>query len=108
MAIEDWQENQTITTLESISAPVTGIQFPTVTFCPDRFTPPDNWALPEIILNSLAFECYDDEFPECSKGEKLRKDFKKLISDLHSELMRRAGQGNFQFSNELSGDSKLK
>ena len=38
----DWQEDQTVTTLYSIAAPIELVQFPTVTICPNPDSPPDN------------------------------------------------------------------
>ena len=56
-AFEDWEETPVITTLDSIAAPISMIQFPTVTICQDEYKRPDNWAFLETILNNLAFEC---------------------------------------------------
>ena len=49
----DWNENQTITTLESIATPIQKVQFPTVTVCPHEDSSPDNWSFLEKILNSI-------------------------------------------------------
>ena len=53
-SVMDWEENQTITTLESITRPIQEVQFPTVTVCPNEQTPPDNWAFLEKVLNAVA------------------------------------------------------
>ena len=99
----EWSEDPVITTLESISAPINEIQFPTVTVCEE--VPPDNWALPEKILNLLAFECKREEcrsYPpsvplflqekcqnpssECiNSTEKIRKDFEFMIRTVVKE-----------------------
>ena len=99
----EWSEDPVITTLESISAPINEIQFPTVTVCEE--VPPDNWALPEKILNLLAFECkreecrsYPPSYPlflqekcqnpssECTNStEKIRKDFEFMIRTVVKE-----------------------
>ena len=47
----DWEEHQTITTLDSIAVPIEEVQFPTVTVCPNPESPPDNWSYLEKILN---------------------------------------------------------
>ena len=59
-AIKEWHASPVITTLDSIAAPVTSIQFPTVTVCQEEFHPKDHWAILENILNFVAFECTDD------------------------------------------------
>ena len=51
----DWENNQAITTLESIATPIQDVQFPTVTACPHENTKPDNWSFLEKILNALNF-----------------------------------------------------
>ena len=54
-SVMDWEENQTITTLESITRPIQEVQFPTVTVCPNEKSMPDNWSFLEKFLNALAF-----------------------------------------------------
>ena len=83
---KDWLEEPVITTLDTISAPISDIQFPTITVCQE--TPPDNWALPEKILNLLAFECTND--PESLKcfdlSKQIKNDFKFLIKSFITKL----------------------
>ncbi len=89
-AVEDWQENPIITTLDSIAAPISDVQFPTVTVCREQFSPPDNWAYVEKVLNAFAFECYKDahdynneqKFPTCNDSQSLRDDFKQITREL--------------------------
>jgi hypothetical protein len=66
-AFTDWANNPVITTLDSIAAPINLIQFPTVTVCMEKNSPPDNWAFTETILNVIAFECstYLFALPTC-------------------------------------------
>ena len=84
-AFQDWEDEPIITTVDSIAAPISKIQFPTVTICQDEYKRPDNWAFLETILNYVAFECRDDvldNFPDdepCDKTVKIRKDFHDLI-----------------------------
>jgi hypothetical protein len=54
-SLNDWDSNQTITTLDSIATPIQEVQFPTVTVCPHEESPPDNWSYLEKFLNALAF-----------------------------------------------------
>ena len=68
-----------ITTLDSIAAPISMIQFPTVTICQDEYKPTDNWAFLETILNNAAFECSNEE---CKETLQLRKDFDDLIKSV--------------------------
>ena len=103
-SVEEWSEKQTITTLDSIAAPIKDVQFPSVTVCPERFTKPDNWALPQLVLNSFAFECYDKssyspEFPDCTLTAKIREDFvNEIIKELQSIFMSWANDPEVQFS----------
>ena len=103
-SVEEWSEKQTITTLDSIAAPIKDVQFPSVTVCPERFTKPDNWALPQLVLNSFAFECYDKssyspEFPDCTLTAKIREDFvNEIIKELQRIFMRWANDPEVQFS----------
>ena len=54
-SLEDWKNDQTITTLDSISHPIQNVQFPTVTVCPNEQKQPDNWSFLEKYFNALAF-----------------------------------------------------
>ena len=74
-AFTQWAEYPVITTLETISAPIDEIQFPTVTVCDQK--PPDNWGPLEKVLNSLAFEC--SGYSNCKESTEIRQDFKFLI-----------------------------
>ena len=91
-AFKEWHESPIITTLDSIAAPVTSIQFPTVTVCQEEFHPKDHWAILENILNLVAFECMDDpnilyseerySLPLCDETAKVREDFQFLITSV--------------------------
>ena len=74
-AFTQWAEYPVITTLETISAPIDEIQFPTVTVCDQK--PPNNWGPLEKVLNSLAFEC--SGYSNCKESTEIRQDFKFLI-----------------------------
>ena len=53
----DKNENPTITSLDSIAAPINDIQFPTITVCNDKLHEiQDNWSFLESILNFLEFD----------------------------------------------------
>ena len=53
ISLIDWEDNQTITTLESIATPIQNAQFPTVTVCPHENSPPDNWSFLEKFLDAV-------------------------------------------------------
>ncbi len=98
--LQDWQENPTLTTLESIAAPIQDIPFSTVTVCPEVNVKPDVWAYPELILNAIPYECYDygyTRYPECNETLKARKDFVQVLSKLSRTYLRRLiAQNNYQ------------
>ena len=80
-AFQGWAEDPTITTLETIAAPIDDIQFPTVTVCSDsKQNPYDNWAFLESALNFLHYACSTDE--QCKLTEPLRQDFKFLTKSV--------------------------
>ena len=85
-AFMQWSDNPVITTLETISAPIDEIQFPTVTVCDQK--PADNWGSIEKVLNSLAFQC-SNQTPNCKESTKeIRKDFEFLIASFLKECMK--------------------
>ncbi len=89
-AFQDWSDNPVITTLDSITVPIREIQFPTVTVCP--YSPnmkPNHWSYPQYILNSLSYECYqnDTRYPACNDTLKVRQDFQALTSGLFQHLL---------------------
>ncbi len=94
--VSDWDNNPTIITLGSVQAPISDIQFPTITLCENPDGPIQNWVYPEKILNALAFECWkpkwyyaeygiDPPYPACNgTAKQFREDFRggiKLILD---------------------------
>ena len=68
-AFQDWKKEPVITTLDSIAAPISLIQFPTVTVCQEEYKPADNWAYLEKILDNVAFG------EDCKRTKKVRNDF---------------------------------
>ena len=78
-AFTQWSDNPVITTLETISAPIDEIQFPTITVCDQK--PADNWGLIEKYFNSLAFQCSSPISNNCKESTKeIRKDFEFIIA----------------------------
>ena len=77
-AFQGWADEPTITTLDTIAAPIKDVQFPTVTVCNDPIlNPPDNWGFVENVLNQFQFRC--DDSLTCNKTEPLRKDYEFVI-----------------------------
>ena len=77
-AFSQWAQEPTITTLDTIAAPIDDIQFPTVTVCNDFMkNPPDNWAYLENLLNFVGFDCAKGK--DCNETEAVRKDFGFVI-----------------------------
>ena len=115
-AIKEWHASPVITTLDSIAAPVTSIQFPTVTVCQEEFHPKDHWAILENILNLVAFECMDDpnilyseerySLPLCDETAKVREDFQFLITsvtDFFINQLKNSCWSKQSFKNHCSG-----
>ena len=75
-SLNDWESNQTITTLDSIATRIQEVQFPTVTVCPHEESPPDNWSFLEKFLNALAFTGED------AISENLRSDIEDILMQL--------------------------
>ncbi len=98
----DWDSNQTITTLDSIAVPVTEAQFPTVTVCPDETAQPDNWALPELVLNTVPFLPILDDGED--QGQALQ-DFRRLALSLVNQL--KVGVWNHQIQNPKESGYQL-
>ena len=79
-AFTQWEYNPTLTTLDTIAAPIDDIQFPTVTVCNDYIAnPPDNWAFLENLLNLINFDCRSAIDVDCTSSDSVRNDFEFLI-----------------------------
>ena len=48
LLVSEWEENPTITTIESVTSPIEDLMFPTITLCPKNPNP-DRWG-PTIKL----------------------------------------------------------
>ena len=83
--MDDWAENPVITTLDSISAPIRFVQFPTVTVCPDLTNPVDNWGYLEKLLNHVEFSC-DAYHKNCNRTQKVRDE---LVNTIISKVMKK-------------------
>ena len=76
-SLEDWKNDQTITSLDSISHPIQNVQFPTVTVCPNEQKAPDNWSFMEKYLNAIAFSGSNIEYNFLI--ESVKPDFSMLV-----------------------------
>ena len=70
-----WETDQTVTTLESIAAPISKVQFPTVTVCPNPRAASDNWAFLSKLLEALPFK------DNSVFVQKIQKDIGKKVQD---------------------------
>ncbi len=105
----DWDENPTIITLGSVQAPVSDIQFPTITLCEQPDGPVQNWVYPEKALNAIGFECYpppdwyaeygvEPNYPTCNGTAQLfREDFKWIPKYVHWHFRTPLLEGNYDF-----------
>ena len=84
-SFEDWNNNPILTTTEEIGASLTEVDFPTTTICHEPKYQVDNWALPELILNFLSFNCWSKR-TKCEHTEELRQDFKALLDYVYNNI----------------------
>ena len=73
-----WSEHPVITTLDSITAPIDDVQFPTITVC--SADQPNTWAFLENVLNNVAVECDNDK--DCMNTNQLRQDFQYIFESI--------------------------
>ena len=81
--MNDWDWNPTITTIESTSVPITELQFPSITVCPDEKKPPDRWAFVEKYLNRYKFTCTTKD---CEKTVNIKALFLPVIRKVLSVI----------------------
>ena len=79
-ATQSWQEEPTITTVSTFSYPVTDMQFPTVTICPEEMDI-DKWGFMRSLLNEIDYTCHDED--DCNNN-KIRED---VVTYFLSELL---------------------
>ena len=58
--------------------------FPSITICKGNSFQPDNWVLPEIILDFFKFHCKNET--ECHQTEKIQNDFKSVLEKIYQKL----------------------
>ena len=87
-AFQDWENHPTIISIGSMDSPLSEISFPAVTFCHEPHFKPDNWALPELILNFMKFSCKENEnIQQCLKNiDDLRYDFRPIVKDIWTQV----------------------
>ena len=85
-SIHEWANHPVITSIDNVETPLTEVDFPTLTICHEPKYQTDNWALPELILNSFAFTCTDTK-NDCKGTEALRQDFKHFLDFVYSVEM---------------------
>ena len=84
-SFEDWNKHPILTTVERTdgTAAIDSV-FPAITICKGNSFQPDNWVLPEIILDFFKFHCENET--ECHKTEKIQKDFKSVLNKIYQKL----------------------
>ena len=93
-SFDGWTSEPVITTLDTIAAPISQIQFPTVTVCQNDLKQPDRWSLIEKVLNFVSFECqlshiYAGNFAyenDCNLTQHVRNDFDFLIKKVADDM----------------------
>ena len=73
-SFDDWHHDPILTTMDEIGAPLSDVDFPTITICHEPKYQVDNWALPELILNFFSYESNNEH--------ELRKDFRPLLNKI--------------------------
>ena len=101
----DWEEDPIVTTMDSIAAPIRELQFPTVTVCPEKNKPPDNWAALEVLLNFVAYECDTSPYhqsklglPPCNITKEARNDFGYLFESSVRHFIETLKESNLTLS----------
>ena len=87
-AFEGWADDPTITTLDTIAAPISDVQFPTVTVCNNELeNPPDNWGFLENFMNLMPFtSCFNNE--TCNEAKVVREEFRFLTKHVMDEFLK--------------------
>ena len=97
-SIQDWNRNPVLITVDNIETSLSEVDFPALTVCNEPQYQPDNWALPEMVLNAFAFVCNPKYSPEdCQKTEALRKDFKPVLNAIFDELSQLVTKSKFHY-----------
>ena len=95
-----WSDDPVITTLDTITAPIDEVQFPTVTACAD--SQPDNWAFLENVLNNVALDCHSQE--GCLKTKEVRDDFGYMLERIGTDFEEYLFIDHFNDSRKLVND----
>ena len=77
-ATRSWQQNPTITTVSTFFYPVTEMQFPTVTICPEEMEP-DKWGFMRSLMNEIDYSCQNED--DC-KDNKIRENVSNFLEAL--------------------------
>ena len=99
-----WSENPVITTLDTITAPIHDVQFPTITACAD--SQPDNWAFLENVLNNVALECHVLQ-DDCEQTKQVRNDFGYMFERIGTDFEDYLYQDHFNDSHNLVNVNEL-
>ena len=73
-SVSQWAATPVITTINTIRAHVSEIQFPTVTVCPEVGTPPNNWGYVQTLLDQLPYNCPLNDDDDCTDALMIKND----------------------------------
>ena len=76
-----WTTTPVITTLDTISAHVSEIQFPTVTVCPYGGTLPNNWGYIQTLLDQMPYNCPRNGNEDCTEALKIKNKKFRFVFD---------------------------
>ena len=90
-SVSQWMESPVITTLNTISAHVSDIQFPTVTVCPEQGTIPNGWGYIQTLLDQIDYNCPMFKNQNCTNAVNLKEQtfdffFKSIASVIDETL----------------------
>ncbi|TRY73274.1 hypothetical protein TCAL_01937 [Tigriopus californicus] len=85
----DWSSSPVITTIDSVSASIKDLPFPTVTICPKLDT--NQFAYPEMVANEHKFNVKLEEAQEIWKDFGFMKE--KILQNIESHLARLDAEG---------------
>ena len=89
-SFDDWHHDPILTTMDEIGAPLSDVDFPTITICHEPKYQVDNWALPELILNFFSYESNNDI--------ELRKDFRPLLNKIFDVVATEIERSSIDFN----------
>ena len=81
-AVQDWNKNHVLTSVDTVKEPLTNVDFPAIVACHEKPFNHDNWDLTELILNFFQTEC-ESPGNDCNE-----EGIQQLIQGFESIIMR--------------------